>query len=173
MPRADTLCDESNFFQWQQKRYGFLRNELKLCTIYKPFFGHSNHVLGPWLTIWIVTLLKIHINKTMIMVPSSQEAPFHCGVHMQSNAPAVLLHVPAFKHGEDVVHSSTSDKQHIFIFVMPFVYLHVMEACIRYINNELGTQCWIITTHLFSIERADWLNLHDMFNARDAKSWQR
>ena len=29
------------------------------------------------------------------------------------------------------------------------------------------------TTRLLSIERADWLKLHDMFNARDAKSWQR
>ena len=30
-----------------------------------------------------------------------------------------------------------------------------------------------LTTHLLSIEHADWLNLHDMFKARDAKSWQR
>ena len=28
-------------------------------------------------------------------------------------------------------------------------------------------------THLLSIERADWLKLHDMFNVREAKSWQR
>ena len=28
-----------------------------------------------------------------------------------------------------------------------------------------------ITTHLLSIERAHWLKMHDMFNARDAKSW--
>ena len=26
---------------------------------------------------------------------------------------------------------------------------------------------------MLSIERAEWLKLHDMFNARDAKSWQR
>ena len=31
----------------------------------------------------------------------------------------------------------------------------------------------VLTTHLLSVERADWLKLHDMFNARDAKSWQR
>ena len=30
-----------------------------------------------------------------------------------------------------------------------------------------------ITTHLLSIERADWPKLHDMFKARDAKAWQR
>ena len=30
-----------------------------------------------------------------------------------------------------------------------------------------------ITTHLLSIERADLLKLHEMFKARDAKSWQR
>ena len=29
-----------------------------------------------------------------------------------------------------------------------------------------------VITHLLSIERADWLNLHDMFKARGAKSWQ-
>ena len=30
-----------------------------------------------------------------------------------------------------------------------------------------------ITTHLLSIERADWPKLHYMFKARDAKAWQR
>ena len=30
-----------------------------------------------------------------------------------------------------------------------------------------------ITTHLLSIERADWPKLHDMFKARDANVWQR
>ena len=30
----------------------------------------------------------------------------------------------------------------------------------------------LLTTHLLSIERADWLKQHDIFNARDAKSWQ-
>ena len=30
-----------------------------------------------------------------------------------------------------------------------------------------------LTTHLLSIERADWLKLREMFNARDAKMWQR
>ena len=29
------------------------------------------------------------------------------------------------------------------------------------------------TTHLLSIERADWPKLHDMFKARDANIWQR
>ena len=33
--------------------------------------------------------------------------------------------------------------------------------------------CQIVSTHLLSIELTDWLKLHDMFNARDAKSWQR
>ena len=32
---------------------------------------------------------------------------------------------------------------------------------------------WTVTTHLLSIGRADWLKLHYMFNACDAKSWQR
>ena len=32
---------------------------------------------------------------------------------------------------------------------------------------------WKITTHLFSIERADWPKLHDMFQARDAKAQYR
>ena len=32
--------------------------------------------------------------------------------------------------------------------------------------------CNLITTHLLSIERVDWLKLHDMFNARDTKSKQ-
>ena len=31
----------------------------------------------------------------------------------------------------------------------------------------------VITTHLLSIERADWPMLHDMFKARDSKTWQR
>ena len=30
-----------------------------------------------------------------------------------------------------------------------------------------------LTTHLLSIERADWPKLHDMFKARDAIVWQR
>ena len=30
-----------------------------------------------------------------------------------------------------------------------------------------------VTTHLLSIERADWPKLHDMFKARDANLWQR
>ena len=30
-----------------------------------------------------------------------------------------------------------------------------------------------VTTHLLSVERADWPKLHDMFKARDAKTWQR
>ena len=30
-----------------------------------------------------------------------------------------------------------------------------------------------VTTHLFSIERADLPKLHDMFKARDANVWQR
>ena len=30
-----------------------------------------------------------------------------------------------------------------------------------------------MTTHLLSTERADWLKLHGMFNARDANNWQR
>ena len=30
-----------------------------------------------------------------------------------------------------------------------------------------------LTTHLLSNERADWPKLHDMFKARDAKTWQR
>ena len=29
-----------------------------------------------------------------------------------------------------------------------------------------------LTTHLLSIERADWPKLHDMFKARDANVWQ-
>ena len=37
----------------------------------------------------------------------------------------------------------------------------------------LGKNVVTLTTHLFSIEHADWLKLHDMFKARDAKSWQR
>ena len=31
----------------------------------------------------------------------------------------------------------------------------------------------VVTTHLLSIERADWPKLHDMFKARDANVWQR
>ena len=30
-----------------------------------------------------------------------------------------------------------------------------------------------ITTHLLSIERADWPKLHEMFKARDITAWQR
>ena len=30
-----------------------------------------------------------------------------------------------------------------------------------------------LTTHLLSIERADWPKLHEMFKARDANVWQR
>ena len=30
-----------------------------------------------------------------------------------------------------------------------------------------------LTTHLLSIDRADWQKLHDMFKARDANVWQR
>ena len=39
--------------------------------------------------------------------------------------------------------------------------------------DVLGIVIHHITTHLLSIERADWLKLHDMLNARAAKSWQR
>ena len=35
----------------------------------------------------------------------------------------------------------------------------------------VATVC--LTTHLLSIERADWPKLHDVFKARDAKAWQR
>ena len=38
---------------------------------------------------------------------------------------------------------------------------------------ELDIFVHIITTHLLSVERADWPKLHDMFKARDAKAWQR
>ena len=31
---------------------------------------------------------------------------------------------------------------------------------------------WILTTPLLSIERAAWLELHDMFKARDDNAWQ-
>ena len=31
----------------------------------------------------------------------------------------------------------------------------------------------MVTMHLLSMEGADWLKLHDMFNAHDAKSWPR
>ena len=30
-----------------------------------------------------------------------------------------------------------------------------------------------LTMHLLSIQRTDWPKLHDMFKARDAKTWQR
>ena len=30
-----------------------------------------------------------------------------------------------------------------------------------------------LTTHMLSIERADWSKLYDMFKARDANIWQR
>ena len=32
---------------------------------------------------------------------------------------------------------------------------------------------YCLTTHLLSIDRAHWLKLHDMYKARDAKTWQR
>ena len=39
-------------------------------------------------------------------------------------------------------------------------------------NGSSPIQCQVITTHLLSIEHADWQKLHDMFNARDANVWQ-
>ena len=39
-----------------------------------------------------------------------------------------------------------------------------------YMYVSIGTA---ITRHLLSVDGADWLRLHDMFNARDAKSGQR
>ena len=45
------------------------------------------------------------------------------------------------------------------------------------LTNSLGNhgvaRVSSITTHLLSIERADWPMLHDMFKARDVKAWQR
>ena len=40
-------------------------------------------------------------------------------------------------------------------------------------RNAPFWQMFQVTTHLLSIERADWPNLHDMFKARDANVWQR
>ena len=37
---------------------------------------------------------------------------------------------------------------------------------------SLHRHMWILTTHLLSIERADWPKLHDMLKACDAKAWQ-
>ena len=49
-----------------------------------------------------------------------------------------------------------------------------------WLSDELLPRIWEVighcstsTTHLFSIERADWPKLHDMFKARDAIAWQR
>ena len=59
----------------------------------------------------------------------------------------------------------------------------VLMRCIRL--HEDAKRCTVIrrfvkcicvvflTTHLLSIERADWPKPHDMFKARDAKAWQR
>ena len=41
-------------------------------------------------------------------------------------------------------------------------------------NSECAAHLFLnLTTHMLSIEHADWLKLHDMFKARDAKRWQR
>ena len=52
---------------------------------------------------------------------------------------------------------------------------HYPIATITLPLNEINplSRYWTVTTHLLSIGRADWQKLHYMFNARDAKSWQR
>ena len=53
--------------------------------------------------------------------------------------------------------------------------LHIIA--IHQLNTDISVydvkECNPMTTHLLSIERVDWLKLYDMFNARDAQSWQR
>ena len=143
MPRTDIICDASKFFSGSKNEIVFY--EIKYNRIFyknRTFFDITiMYYVNGWQSkfshCWRC------MNKTMIIVPSSQLVPFHCGVHMHTYAPAVLLHVPPFKQGGDVVHSSTSDKQHMFIFVMSFVYLDGMGARICYRHNELGIQYWI------------------------------
>ena len=50
-------------------------------------------------------------------------------------------------------------------------HLYTQKLCCGYGKQTLGW--YYMTTHLLSIERADWPKLHYMFKARDANAWQR
>ena len=40
------------------------------------------------------------------------------------------------------------------------------------VDNKMAINVYNVTTHLLSIERADWPKLREVFKARDAKTWQ-
>ena len=50
-------------------------------------------------------------------------------------------------------------------------HLYTQKLCCGYGKQTLGW--YYMTTHLLSIERADWPKLHYMFKAPDANAWQR
>ena len=53
------------------------------------------------------------------------------------------------------------------------IFLNIIMITKGHISLLVGVNVYSVTTHLFSIERADWPKLHDMFKARDANVWQR
>ena len=79
-------------------------------------------------------------------IPPSQLVPFHCGGHIHSYDPTVLLHVPLFKHGGDVVHSSTSriwnthfcdDKRKFIVCIFQVANILSVISTIMYIIHDL------------------------------------
>ena len=62
------------------------------------------------------------------------------------------------------------------------ILLKTVQHCLRqwlgaekstsYVVVRIKSKVYCGTTHMLSIERADWPRLHDMFKARDAKAWQ-
>ena len=51
--------------------------------------------------------------------------------------------------------------------------LYISTVLYKNYLEFITTQTMVLTTHLLSIERANWPKLHDMFKARDANVWQR
>ena len=95
------------------------------------------------------------------------------------------------KHATDIASDKVRNKTMILLWTIWFekshneIYYHGPNAFPEYtphVESIVMTQSAItheqysihlLTTHLLSIERVDWLKLHDMFNARDAKNWPR
>ena len=80
-----------------------------------------------------------------------------------------FVHIVWMKR-ELVYHIIITKWLHHLIYITYF--RQKMENGSKY-RMPFQTNICIITTHLFSIERADWSNLHAMFKERKANAWQR
>ena len=75
-------------------------------------------------------------------------------------------------------HWQNDDRYLEALGVMAFLYMICIVSQYQtksqsWLLFHISLQLQILTTHLLSIERADWTKLHDMFKARDAEANQR